>query len=140
MVSLTPSGIVTFGMTGSIALTIVGCASVFVARGPVLHERAHLAYRWLFACTSALLSLSWVSEPFMRLQRVVPAFILGAWERWLLASIFLIPALPIIEIIWMRKSRSEANDKALVVDCVLAGMYVALISFVLIVALPGLAR
>jgi hypothetical protein len=139
MVSLTQKDIVTFGMTGSIALTIAGCASVFVFRGPVPQERSHLAYRWLFASTSVLLSLSWVSEPFMRLQRVVPAFILAIWERWLLASIVLIPVFPIIEIISMRRSRSKENDKALVVDCVLAGMYLALICFVLIVALPGMA-
>jgi hypothetical protein len=139
MVSLTHTDIVTFGMTGSIALTIAGCASVFVFRGPMPHERSHLAYRWLFACTGVLLSLSWVSEPFMRLQRVVPAFILSVWERWLFASIFLIPAFPIVEIFSMRKSRSAENDKALFIDCALAGMYLALIGFVLVVALPRMA-
>ena len=127
------------GVFGSIALTLAACGSVFFMRGPIPYQRSHLAYRWMFAFSSLLLTLSWGPEPFMMLQRVAPRFVLGIWERWLFASLFLIPVLPVVEVILMHKNRSKENDRALILDSALGIAYLAFMGFVLIRALPGLA-
>ena len=65
--------------------------------------------------------------------------VLGVWERWLLASLLVIPAIPVLEIIVMRKVRSRENDKALTLDCVLAVAFLAFMFVVLTRVLPAMA-
>jgi uncharacterized membrane protein SirB2 len=73
------------------------------------------------------------------LQSTAARFVLGVWERWLLASLLVIPAFPVVEIIVMRKARSRENDKALMLDCVLAVAFLAFMLVVLTRVLPALA-
>jgi hypothetical protein len=128
-----------YGMMCSIALTVCGCAAVFFFRGPAGQRWVHVLYRWMFSFTTLLLTLSWVSEPFVRVQRIAPRIVLGFWERWLFASMLIIPAYPVLELIAMRNSRSKENDRALMLDVGLGASYLALISFTVIVALPRMA-
>jgi hypothetical protein len=139
MIAIGPKDISTYGTYGSIALTLTGCATVFWLTGPVPHRRFHLAYRLMFAFTTLLFSLSWTSEPYRMLQSTAARFVLGVWERWLLASLLLIPAFPVVEIIVMRKARSRENDKALTLDCVLAVAFLAFMLVVLTRVLPAMA-
>jgi len=139
MAAITPKDISTYGTYGSIALALTGCATVFCIAGPSPHRRFHRAYRWMFAFTNLLFALSWSSEPYRMLQSTVARFVLGVWERWLLASLLVIPAVPVLEIIVMRKARSRENDKALTLDCVLAVTFLAFVLVVLTRVLPAMA-
>jgi hypothetical protein len=139
MVALSPKDIATYGTYGSIALTLTGCATLFCLPGPAPQRRSHMAYRCIFALTNLLFALSWSSEPYRMLQNTAARFVLGVWERWLLASLVVIPALPVLEIIMMRKARSRENDKALTLDCVLAIAFLAFILVVLTRVLPAMA-
>jgi hypothetical protein len=93
----------------------------------------------MFVFTNLLFSLSWSSEPYRMLHSTAARFLLGMWERWLLASLVVIPALPVLEIIVMRKARSRENDKALALDCVLAVAFLAFMLVVLTRVLPAMA-
>jgi len=139
MVAIGPKDISTYGTYGSIALTVIGCATVFLLDGSPPHRRFHRAYRLVFAFTNLLFSLSWSSEPYRMLQSTTARFFLGVWERWLLASLVVIPALPVVEIIMMRKARSPENDNALTLDSVLAVAFLAFMLIVLTRVLPAMA-
>src|SRR5215468_1277828 len=99
MIAIGPKDIATYGTYGSIALMLTGCVTLFCVTGPAPLRRFHLAYRWMFVFTNLLFSLSWSSEPYRMLHSTTARFLLGMWERWLLASLVVIPALPVLEII-----------------------------------------
>jgi hypothetical protein len=73
------------------------------------------------------------------LNNTAARFVLGVWERWLLASLVVIPAFPVVEIILMRKARSRENDRALMLDCALAVAFLAFMFVVLTRVLPAMA-
>ena len=139
MIAIGPKDIAAYGTYGSIALALIGFVTVFCVAGPAPHRRFHRAYRLMFAFTNLLFSLSWSSEPYRMLNNTAARFVLGVWERWLLASLVVIPAFPVVEIILMRKARSRENDRALMLDCILAVAFLAFMFVVLTRVLPAMA-
>jgi hypothetical protein len=124
------------GLWGGI-LAVVGILSLFINRGETATQRkAHSLFRILFVLSSINFALAFSRETNRSLQRVAPVAN-SLMVRWLIASIFFLPAWPLAETALMRNTRSPEKTKALTTDYALALIYSIAVAGALAIAIVG---
>src|SRR5579872_7015181 len=88
-------------------LAVVAVLCVFVNRGESPRQRtAHRIFRVLLALNCLNFALACRTEPYRTLQHVAP-LVNNLLIRWLIASIFLVPAWPLAETALMRETKTR---------------------------------
>jgi hypothetical protein len=120
-----------------VLLALIGVISVFVHRGETLSQRrAHRIFRQLLVLSCLNFAFACNPGSFKKLEIASPQ-INHFLIRWLIASIFLIPAFAFAEIAMMWHTKSPEKTPALVTDCSLAAAYVIMVVGALMIAAMG---
>jgi hypothetical protein len=136
-IQLTTAKITLYGALWGFLLTIVASLSLLFWRGDTHRQRlGHSIFRWLFIITSLNFTLAWMPEPYKTLEDIAPS-IPRLQGYWLMTSAFLIPLYPLAEIFLMRRTRSIQKKRALVMDCLLASVYVVTMTVSVLVTSVG---
>jgi hypothetical protein len=105
------------------ALVAIAIVSLFVNKGDTPGQRkAHRMFRFLLAVSALNFTFASMIEPYRTLQRVAP-LANNLLIRWLIASIFFMPAWPVAETALMRETRTPEKNRALLTDYTLALLY-----------------
>ena len=98
------------GDTWGAALVAISVVCLFVNKGDTPRQRkAHRTFRLLLAFSSLNFTFAFMTEPYRTLQRVAP-LANNLLIRWLIASIFLMPAWPVAETALMRETRTPEKN------------------------------
>ena len=124
-----------YGDIWGVVLSLIVAVCLFVNRGQTTAQRkAHRAFRIVLLLSCINFALAFGGEPYRSLQRVAPRTN-NLLIRWLIASIFLIPAWPLAESALMRQTRSAEKTKALITDFALAFVYSVAVAGALAIAI-----
>lgn len=111
------------GETWGVVLGTIAVLCLFVNKGDTPRQRtAHRIFRVLLALSCLNFALACRTEPYGTLQRVAP-LVNSLLIRWLIASIFFMPAWPVAETALMRETKTRPKNKALLTDYTLALLY-----------------
>jgi len=126
-----------FGDIWGALLCVIGVFFLFVHRGDTKTQRkAHFAFRVIFVLSSVNFALAFSSEANRTLQRLAPVAN-TLMVRWLIASIFFLPAWPLAETALMKQTRSADKTKALATDYALALVYSIAVAGALAIAIAS---
>jgi cation transport ATPase len=111
------------GDTWGAALVAIAVICLFVNKGDTARQRkAHRMFRLLLAFSSLNFTFACMTEPYHTLQRTAP-LANNLLIRWLIASVFFMPAWPVAETAFMRETRTREKNRALLTDYTLALLY-----------------
>ena len=124
-----------FGNLWGVILAALAIVCLFINPGDTPAQRkAHRGFRILLLLSSINFTLAFTAEPYETLRKVAP-LANNLLIRWLIASIFLLPAWPLAETALMRQTRSSEKKNALITDYALALAYSIAVAGALAIAI-----